>query len=115
MSSYFEIGGMIVEAHMPVDGSPEPPRIPILSRVMLSQSPQGFSESKGPAAQGAAGGTPESSYDSGVEEWGVRTVGSMMVRTGAAMLLIPDPLEPISTPIAAGLVLAGVALHATTW
>jgi len=119
MTSYFEIGGMIVEAHMPVDGSAEPPRIfrrsgfesPRIESSygsMDTQNPQGFSDSKEHHAV-AAGGSPH------VDEWGRASIGSMMVRTGAAMLLIPDPLEPVSTPIAAGLVFAGVALHATTW
>jgi len=120
MTSYFEIGGVIVESQTPGDGSSEPPRIfrrslfesPRIESSrwsMVDMNPPGFSDLKKPHAVAAGG------YQDPADEWAVEAVGSMMVRTGAAMLLIPDPLEPVSTPIAAALVIGGVALHATTW
>lgn len=118
MTSYFEIGGMIVEAHMPVDGSAEPPRIfrgsfsepPRIESSygsMDTQNPQGLSDSKGLAAQGAAGGEQD--------EYLRRTLGSMLVRTGAIGLMVPDPIPLVDEIVFAGMIGVGVAIHSTTW
>ncbi|AXH77639.1 MAG: hypothetical protein [Cressdnaviricota sp.] len=114
-SSFFEISGEVIELELDATerayGRPSPTGLSSLLAMDI-ESPQGLSKPERHHAV-AAGGSPN--YESGVDEWGVRAVGSMMVRTGAAMLLIPDPLEPVSTPFAVALVIGGVALHATTW
>ncbi len=122
MTSYFEIGGMIVEAHMPVDGSAEPPRIFRRSgfessRIessygsMDTQNPQGFSDSKKHHAV-AAGGDPEMAS---ADKWGRRALGQGLVRIGAIGLMVPDPIPLVDEIIFAGMIGVGVAIHATTW
>ncbi len=117
-SSWFEIGGLIVESHIPGDGTAEPPRIfrrswPEVTRIQSSyglmddKNPQGLKVSKGPAAQGAAGGEQD--------EYLRQTLGSMLVRTGAVGLMIPDPIPLVDEIVFAGMIGVGVALHSSTW
>ena len=79
--------------------SPEFPRIQSSFGSIFVQSPQGLKVSKGPAAQGAAGGKRDDLAND--------MIARAMISTGVAILMVPDPLPVVDEVVAVGMIAGG--------
>ncbi len=109
MSTFFEIAGEVIELELDATerayGRPSPTGLSSLL-AMDTESPKGLSKPERHHAV-AAGGEQD--------EYLRQTLGSMLVRTGAIGLMVPDPIPFVDEVVFAGMIGVGVALHSSTW
>jgi len=112
MTSYFEIGGHIVECQTTpqsfLSGSIARSQFRISAsfdaRAAYMERPVELTSSVV-----SSGSTSKQLIQDPVR----RMIGSAMIRTGVAILMVPDPIPVIDEVVGAGLIYGGVYLHTT--
>lgn len=112
MTSYFEIGGHIVECETTSQFS--------LSGVTSRSQPRiaGSFDARAaylerPVERTSSSPSTGSTSKQIIQNPYRRMIGSAMIRTGVAILMVPDPLPIIDEVGGAALVYGGIYLHAT--
>jgi len=102
--SYFEIGGQLVECQLHSTSIPSP----LFSPSSFRGAPTGrpVAQVQGQRKQKVAGGRKGDRTT--IRKEGAKIVGGAMIRTGVAILMVPDPL-PLVDEIAAVVLIAGGA------
>jgi len=104
MSSFFEIGGQLVECQTRSTSIPSPLSSPSSFRGAPTALP--VAQVQGQRKQKVAGG--RKGEQTSVRKEGASLVGGGMIRAGVAILMVPDPL-PLVDEIAAVVLIAGGA------
>jgi len=108
MTSYFEIGGHIVECETTPQSSLSVSRTPMMQSRKAADS-RIVGEEARPSSRTAR----KSDSNQIIKNPYRRMIGSVMIRTGVAILMVPDPLPIIDEVGGAALVYGGIYLHAT--
>jgi hypothetical protein len=103
--SYFEIGGQLVECQQHSTSIPSP--LPSPSSFRGAPTGRAVAQVQGQRKQKVAGGRKG---DLGIGRKMTKTVGTTMIRTGVAILMVPDPLPLVDEIVAVSLIAGGATL-----
>ncbi len=110
MTSYFEIGGHIVECSTAPQSSLSVSRTPLIKSRKAADS-RIVGEDARPSSRTAV---LSAKYSPRSHSSQVRTMlGSAMIRTGIAILIVPDPIPLIDEVVGAGLIYGGAYVMST--
>jgi len=112
MTSYFEIGGHIVECETTPQSSLSRAIAPSQSRISASFDARAAYMER-PVELASSVVSSRSSSKQLIQGPVRRMIGSAMIRTGVAILMVPDPIPVIDEVVGAGLIYGGVYLHTT--
>ena len=105
MNSYFEIGGQLVECQQHSTSIPSP--LPSPSMFRGAPTGRAVAQVQAQRKQKVAGGRKG---DRGIGRKMTKTVGTTMIRTGVAILMVPDPLPLVDEIVAVSLIAGGATL-----